>query len=131
MREYLHFASERQRDEWEDHRIPGIVRAAVFYIADARWSELQAPTVVTSVWRSEAEERALGGKGVHLDFRAVDLDADEEVMQVEEAIRDRTNRFFPTGLSEMPRVAPLRHGTGPHFHVQATKAEAKARGGVL
>jgi len=129
-RPWLVFASERVREEWHSGKLPPIVVRVVEEISDTRWKELDVTTVITSIWRSRAEEKAAGAKHlVHFDYRGVDLAADPFSRPSEDRIRDSINLRFPTGIATMPRVAPLDHKGKLHYHAQATKAEAKRKEG--
>ena len=129
--EHLLLGTARLRIEWGCALLPDAVREPALWIARQRAQILRAASPVRSIWRTPGENKRLRSKSeTHVRFGAVDigglaLDPIGRPSGEEEMIRAEANRIFPTGLAEMPRVAPLSHGTGPHYHVQATIAECE------
>jgi hypothetical protein len=111
------FQSPRLEKEWSDPRLPPLLRRIVEWVVLKRWQELGLKSIVTSIYRP-------GDRKPHGSWRAVDLDAVDDRLEEEEEVRLATLESWPTGILRMPRVAPLRHGTGPHHHIQITKGEA-------
>lgn len=76
---------------------------------------------ITSIFRSQAEERALNASGIHVDWRAVDV---RTRGQSREAIDDVT-RHVNAKWAYDPTRPHLKvcfaepHGSGPHAHYQA------------
>lgn len=106
-------------------KLCGSLSMIVGEYAKLRKSILGVDTVLTSIASTAKEDKLLGRtSATHREWRAVDCRVDQNKMEEEEAIRLMVNRRFPTGIRKMPRIAPLRHGTAPHAHVQITRMEA-------
>ena len=124
----LRFKTARQRREWDSDELPAVLRQLVLRLAWRRWCQLELLSTVTEIKTTLAEDQALGRKSAtHREWRAVDVRAHGGRLAGEELVREWMCRDYPTGLRKMPRIAPLVHGNGPHYHVQITRAE-KRRG---
>jgi len=114
--------NKRHQSEWG--RLSPFLREVCEYYAGVREVVLGLDTIVTCVGSTYEEDQELKRKSTtHRDLRAVDFRIDRDRLDLENKVRDIVNLKFPTGISTMPRIAPLRHGTAPHGHVQETRAE--------
>lgn len=115
----MEFESDRQEAEWSNPavhpKLRELVAAAEEYAATKRWAWL-----VTSIWRSPAEDAALEGSGVHTEWRALDIrtrDVSAQVVaDVTRWINDRW-KYDPT-RPDLRVAISEPHGTGPHLHLQ-------------
>ena len=115
--------SKRHQSEWV--QLSPFLRRVCEYYASVRKVALGLDSVVTCVGSTYAEDQELKRKSTtHRELRAVDFGVDQTRLDMEDRVRDIVNFEFPTGISTMPRIAHLRHGTAPHGHVQETKAES-------
>lgn len=116
----IKFASERVEREWNDQhlakRVKEIVNDASSY-AEQRWGW---DFTITSIHRTQAEDDALQGSGIHVDWRAVDVRTRD---QSDAAVVDVT-RYINRKWVYDPNRPNLKvcfsepHGTGPHAHYQ-------------
>jgi len=123
--EGLQFKEPRMELEWQNEAISPLLRTVIVFLVERRLELVHRQTVVTGIWRTRAENKALGsGSMTHPEWRAIDLRAEWQVLPMEMEIRNAINKKFPTGHDKMPRVPPLDHGTGLHYHIQISRAEA-------
>lgn len=92
-------------------------------------SRLDGDLTVTSIYRTRAEDTALGGSGVHSTprpHRAIDLVG--ELTQLEyEALAAELNAIweYDNTRPNMGVAVGREHGTGPHLHLQVHPATAR------
>lgn len=118
----LFFKTNRQRDEWYSGNLHSDIQTLANKLALARFRAFDGLTTITEIHRTLAENIAIGARSKsHVDWRAMDFRVDKSRLEAEEYIRRAFNEAWPTGLEPgMPRIAPLKHGTAPHFHLQLT-----------
>lgn len=117
----MQFASSRISGEWNDARLNPLVKQITNEAAAYALSQWNWDFYLTSIYRTPAEDLALGGSGVHVAWRAVDArDSD----QVPAAITDVTNYINSRWVYD-PQRPTMKvcfsdpHGTGPHMHFQS------------
>jgi hypothetical protein len=86
------------------------------------WSPL-----VTCVWRSPDEDKAVDGTGIHSAWRAVDVRTKDIQKEIVEAVTDALNRLFiyDPNRPSLPVAYSKPHGTGPHLHLQVCDATTR------
>ena len=117
----MNFKTPRQKKEWESTRphsnLRLVVADAVVMMHRLGWTPL-----VTSVWRSAAEERRLNSSGVHNAWRAIDI----RTRDVDARLVDDLERYlneawiYDTARTRLPVAYAALHGDGPHIHIQVT-----------
>ncbi len=123
---YLNFKTARILSEWENPLLPDFLVQMVLFLGEERFRRFSQYTTITSIFRTYAENKALKAKSLtHVEWRAIDCRADMSIIAAEMDVRALMLKKFPTKRGEKPRVAPLNHGTAPHYHVQITRLEAK------
>lgn len=117
----LDFKSPRERDEWCSGELNPLLGRIILEAAQFNASVLKRPPlVITSIWRSAAEDEALGGHGIHPLWRAVDVSADSWSDKYMAAIATYIDSHWAYDkLRPNMHVALFEpHGTGPHCHFQ-------------
>ncbi len=116
----MEFKTKKVEKEWSSDKLSGtlknIVNEAAKY-ADKNWNW---DFVLTSIRRTAAEDKALDGSGIHVDWRAVDVRTSD---QTKEAIKDVTEHINDRWAYDPTRpnlkvCFSVPHGTGPHAHFQ-------------
>ncbi len=118
----VEFKNDRLKNEWKmGHRtfFPFSLRD----ISNETVSLIEtsgATATVTSVWRSHAEDKALGGSGIHCLWRAVDFHASSwDDPAITRAAAKINADYIYDPKRPMMVVADFQpHGTGPHLHIQ-------------
>lgn len=124
----IDFKSPRLAEEWRSPLLPQLLRDLTLWLAARRLAGTGRRSVVTCIFRTFAENRALAAKSLtHVEWRAVDVRAVAAVLPFEERLRVEMTSRFPTGV-KLPRVPPLDHGTGLHYHIQVTREETERKG---
>jgi hypothetical protein len=81
--------------------------------------------IVTSIWRSLREDKAMGGSGVHstrphraMDLRIRNLGGDFQTKA--EEVADVLNTIWTYDVTRPTKKVAIAkvHGSGPHIHVQ-------------
>lgn len=128
--EHLGFKTKRVEDEWNSGRLCRRLVEVVEDLVKMRWERLGYETVITEIFRTVAENKALGAESLtHVEWRAADLHVDPTQLFAEMEIRVAMNKKWPTGAEpKMPRIPPLDHGTALHFHVQSPRSESLRKG---
>lgn len=121
MSDPLRFRSQRLEDEFFGPEVHPIVRMIVLEAAERALEEHGWLFDVTSCLRTPAEDAALGGSGIHVTGRAVDVSA--------RSIPERLVSDMTAWANARWEYDPVRpkltvcysapHGTGPHLHFQA------------
>lgn len=126
----LDFKTSRIADEWQSGKLPPIILEVVSWLAAQRMIYMKQRTVVTCIFRSFKENKALGSKSLtHVEWRAVDVRALPKYLNSEMQLRAEANERFLTDVAKMVRIPPLDHSPhGLHYHVQASRNEAKRKG---
>lgn len=105
-----------------------MLRAVVLYVAD-HWPP--AELLIGSIYRTEAEEAAAGGKsGIHrlgppyraIDVRVMNLPGDPQ--QAADAIGALVNARYEYDPARPSKLVAFTqaHGSGPHIHLQVHSA---------
>lgn len=116
----MKFASLRIEAEWNDPRLSPMVRAIVTEAADHALERYEWEFTLTSIQRSDEEDQALGGSGVHVAWRAVDVRTRDRHIWMAERVGEWINERWRYD-SRRPRLQCCvykPHGTGRHLHVQ-------------
>jgi len=120
MADPLRFRSQRLDDEFFGPEVHPVVRMIVLEAAEHALGTHGWLFEVTSCLRTAEEDAKLGGSGIHVTGRAVDVSArsipDALVHAVTEWVNARW-RYDP----QRPRLTccySAPHGTGPHLHFQ-------------
>jgi hypothetical protein len=116
----IDFASPRIASEWRDGRLDHKTRLALLHAALFAQQMLGWRFLLTCIFRTQEEDQALGGSGIHPVWRAVDVrtrDRDTKDVALLAAYINGLWVYDPT----RPRLVvcyTAEHGTGPHAHVQ-------------
>lgn len=117
---YLVFLTDRIKKEWESDKLNPVLRhiavdASIFAGEILRWH----PTI-TCIWRTQGEDQALGGTGIHYYWRAIDLRTkDQEQANIDALIAYVNGRYVYDPARPKKVVAYGKpHGSGPHIHLQ-------------
>ena len=114
----MEFFSSKQQAEWDSGKLDRQLEKIVIWAQEQvlpDWSFL-----VTCILRSEGEDHALKGTGVHTVWRAIDIRTQGQDPGVVDLITRRINAHW-TYDSKRPRLPVAYskpHGTGPHLHIQ-------------
>lgn len=119
--EPITFASARTLQEWESGKVAGMTRVITIDGAVFAADVLGWIVIVTSIWRSVEEDRALGGTGVHVMWRAIDLRSkDRSQVDVNRLVAYLNGRYiYDVHRPAKPVAYGDPHGNGPHVHVQS------------
>lgn len=134
----LDIVCKDERISAELHELPARNPILADVLADAILiaARLGWRLVLTCIWRTRAEDRALKGSGVHPAWRAVDFRTRDVrpalVADLKRGLDERwvydPMRIDPvTGESTYPLCYVKPHGTGPHFHLQVHPETVKRR----
>lgn len=130
----LTFAGARIEAEWGDKHVHPLLRGIfteVVEYAFPRWAWIPH---VTCIWRSQAEDAALQGSGIHCVWRAIDVRTkDVQPAAVADVVAWTNSRWvYDPARPSMVVCYAKPHGTGPHAHFQvcAMTALRSATGGA-
>jgi hypothetical protein len=128
----LSFETERIAAEWKDTRLDPLARAVLLDGAAFAFNVLGWPFHLMCVYRTPEEDKALGGTGIHVCWRALDVRTrdrkDEDVAAVVAYLAGRW--VYDSKRPTKTVIYTGEHGTGPHAHVQShptTKRRATIR----
>ncbi len=119
--EPLTFLDQRVMEEWESRQLSEMTRLIVLDGARFASEFLGWIFRVTSIYRSLDEDKALGGTGIHHQWRAVDIRTkDRPQSDVDHIVAYLNGRYVydPARLSK-PIAYGREHGSGPHLHLQS------------
>ena len=119
--EYILFKDDRIKREWESGRLDPTVKFIVSEASEFAAHYLQWPLVLTCIWRSQGEEKQLGGTSIHCFWRAVDIrtrDRDSRDVDILAAFVNGRWIYDPSRPTKVVAYSKP-HGTGPHCHVQS------------
>lgn len=93
-----------------------VLQAAIFAAATYQWA-----FHITSIYRSPAEDRALGGSGVHTAWRAVDVRTKDQAPASVSVVAAYVNGLWLYDPMRPHFVVcyTAEHGSGPHAHFQS------------
>lgn len=119
-KQIIDFRDDRVREEWASGKLDPLLTSIFLYAARYASDFLHHTLLVTCIWRSEAEDAALGGSGVHKQWRGIDVHADTWADPHANAVAAWVNqRWIYDPLRPSMKVALWEpHGTGPHLHFQ-------------
>jgi hypothetical protein len=117
----LTFDSQRTLNEWTSGKLAHLTTSIVLDGAGYAFDGLGWLPVVTCIYRTPEEDRALEGTGVHTVWRAVDLRTrDHRQPDVDALVAYLNGRWVYDPTRPAMVVAYARpHGTGPHLHIQS------------
>ena len=118
----LTFASHRQENEWQDPRLPAILREIVEDAANFAFEEFGWIPVITSIYRDYLEnEEAQAKTTIHCVFRAIDIRTRNINQQWVESVGKYINGrwVYDANRPLIPVAYYAPHGTGPHIHFQS------------
>ncbi len=115
----LLFQSRVDQRAWEAGPEPILAEVARGFLDKAAARGIES-VLVTSYIRTPEQDRAVGGTGVHVHSRAIDISLRGFSRSQAESIRRELNAEWQYDPSRPGhKVVPeLNHGTGPHFHIQ-------------
>lgn len=128
----MKFLTPRLEQEWSDARLSKTLRAVV---ADAEvvarllgWPEF----TTTCIYRSPVEDKAIGGSGIHSEWRAIDIRTRGIAPEIVKLLTSRVNLrwIYDDDRPHMTVAYSEPHGTGPHLHLQV-HAKTRMRNGTL
>ena len=120
MSDPIRFRSQRLDDEFFGPEVHPVVRMIVLEAATHALDEHGWLFEVTSCLRSAAEDAALGGSGIHVTGRAVDVSARSIPERLVSEVTGRVNARWQYD-PKRPKLTvcySAPHGTGPHLHFQ-------------
>jgi len=113
------FLTPRLEREWNDKRLSSVVKSIVL---DAEIIAVQYKWefIVTSIYRTPEEDKALGGHGIHPAWRAVDIRTNNTTREVVATVSGAINERWVYDKARPSMVVAYTepHGTGPHLHAQ-------------
>lgn len=116
----MKFASERVRHEWDSPNLHPMAREIANEAGLHARMLYEWEFVLTSIFRTHEEDRALDASGVHPAWRAVDVRTrdvpPEQATSIGEWIN--ANWQYDPARPKMQCCVYKPHGTGPHLHVQ-------------
>jgi len=118
----VQFKTERQQKEWSDPQLDPRLRAILLAMAEYIQRNYDKPMVVTSVWRTNEEQKSIYGpdttrRSPHEFWRAIDIRTwiydHDEVMGIIAFL----NKWWPR---KDGKPLALYHdvGRGAHLHIQ-------------
>lgn len=115
----MKFLTPRLEAEWKDKRL-ALTTKLVLADAAARAAKLGWEFTITCIYRTPAEDMAVNGSGIHVDWRAVDIRTrDQKLDTVERVVAETNNAWQYDPARPLMVVAYAKpHGTGPHLHIQ-------------
>jgi len=118
--EPIEFATERIAEEWLKGRLNKLTRLVVLDGARFASEFLGWTFILTCIWRSDDEDKALGGTGVHAAWRAVDVRTkNRPASDMEQLVAYLNGRYvYDPARPSKPIAYAREHGTGPHMHIQ-------------
>lgn len=118
------FKTDRELREWSSGSVFPLLMTIVTEAGQYAYYDLGFQLLITSIWRSVAEDADLGGHGIHPEWRAVDVHADSwqdtKIGQVASFVEGRY-QYDPSRPS-MKVALWEPHGNGPHLHLQVHPA---------
>lgn len=120
MADPLRFRSQRLEDEFFGPEIHPLVRLILLEAAEHSLETHGWLFEVTSCLRTAAEDAALGGSGIHVTGRAVDVSARSIPERLVKAVTDWVNARWQYDPQRPQKTVcySAPHGTGPHLHFQ-------------
>ena len=120
MSDPLRFRSLALEDQFYSHRVNARVREIVLAAAEHALVSHGWLFDVTSAIRTAKEDAALGGSGIHVTGRAVDVSARSIPSQLVKAVTDWVNErwVYDPARPRLTVCYSAPHGTGPHLHFQ-------------
>ncbi len=116
----MKFLTPRLEREWNDKRLSSVVKSIVLdaelIAAPYKWE-----FIVTSIYRTPEEDKALGGHGIHPAWRAVDVRTNNTTQKTIDTITAIMNRrwSYDPARPSMVVFYTEPHGSGAHAHVQS------------
>ena len=116
----IEFASEKQKAEWcsgnVDPKLARIFLEAAVFARSKGYPMLR----VTSIYRDANEDVRLGGSGIHVTWRAIDIGAPGWNDNASATVAAEVNRRWVYDRKRPNLKVALydEHGTGPHIHFQ-------------
>lgn len=129
MSDPLTFGSLEMEQQFYGDKLNDLLRRIVLNYAEEALNSWGWLFHVTSVIRTQAEDEALNGSGVHCTGRAVDVRTRNIPPQVVKSLAEKVNKEWVYD-PDRPRLVVCYtepHGTGPHAHFQV-HAHTKRRG---
>ena len=115
------FASPRQQFEFMDMRLRSMLRSIVLDCATMALDGVGWVFRVTSVYRTQEENAAAGGRTlIDCLWRAVDIGAADVHQNSVDTVTKYANRIWTYDASRplIPVCYSAPHGDGPHLHFQ-------------
>lgn len=111
---------DRLEAEWNSSKLAPMVRQIVEDAAEYAKNKWNWDFVVTSIFRTVAEDAALHASGIHVGWRAIDIRTNDQDQQAINDVADYVNQKYqydPTRPSYKVCFKEA-HGTGVHAHYQ-------------
>ena len=83
--------AQRLEQEWNDAKLAPMVKSIVNDAAQYAKTKWNWDFVITSIYRTPAEDAALHASGIHVDWRAVDVRTRDETQQAIDDVADYIN----------------------------------------
>ena len=115
------FASHRQEREWQDERLPQLLRDIVTDAAEYAFDRYGWIFVLTSIFRTiEENEAALAKTTIHCVYRAIDVRTKTAKQEWIDDVGKRTNSMWQYDPKRplIPVAYWGPHGDGSHIHYQ-------------
>lgn len=135
---YLLFKSLREEKEWNSGRLSSVLKDIILDAAQYAFNKYGWIFTITSIWRTLAEDKDLGGKAIHPAWRAVDIRTRTPLptkAMLSNPTYKRANEISPEWVIDVANYInskyiydPARpnmmvfyikpHGNAPHIHAQ-------------
>lgn len=116
------FKTERQQQEWNSPELDPRLRGIVLAVAEFVWRNYKRSAVITSIWRSDAEQKSIYGEDVkklspHQFWRGIDMRTRDYTQDEITGIIAFLNKNWPR-VDGKPLVIYHDVGRGDHLHIQ-------------
>ena len=117
----MRFISDRVQAEWKSPKLSITTRLIVEDAARIAKS-LGWEMLLTCIYRTQTEDESLGGSGIHVAWRAVDVRTrDVKLEKIDKVVALVNNKWEYDPKRPTMTVAYAKpHGSGLHIHFQST-----------
>ena len=116
----IQFASDRIRSEWKSPSLTSIVKQITKEAAHYARSKWNWDFYLTSIHRSPEEDTALGGSGIHVAWRAVDVRSSTTTEAIKDVMDHINARWqYDPKRPTIKICVSATQGTSPDMHFQA------------
>ena len=114
------YKSSRVQMEWDGPSLSPLLKSIVEDAEQFSQIAFDKDLFITCIWRSQTEDKALSGTGVHVFWKAIDVRAASWNDPEAESMVNRTNLnwIYDPSRPEMEVAFYKEHGDGFHVHYQ-------------